>query len=79
MEAAGLAEPGATERHAHENAWFYFGNRFAKRWWRSAKRDGGWEPEFVRIVDTELAALNDAQNAGWIDEMLGGSAGAPPH
>ena len=74
MEAEGLAEPGATERVVRENAWFYFGNSFAKRWWRAIKRDGGWEPEFARIVDTELAALDDTQNARWIDEMLGGTA-----
>ncbi len=74
MEAEGLAKPGATERHARENAWFYFANPFAKRWWRTIKRDGGWDPEFARIVDTELAALDDTQNAKWIDEMLGGTA-----
>ena len=72
MEAEGLAEPGATEQVVHENAWFYFGNPFAKRWWRAMKRDGGWDPEFARIVDTELAALDDTQNARWIEEMLGG-------
>ncbi len=74
MEAEGLAEPGATERVVRKNAWFYFSNSFAKRWWRTLKRDGGWEPEFERIVDTELASLDDTQNARWIDEMLGGTA-----
>ena len=76
METEGLAEPGATERHARENAWFYFGNPFAKRWWRTISGDGGWDPDFVRIVDTQLAAVDDAQNARWIDEMLVGTAGA---
>ena len=73
MEAEGLAEQGATEREVRENAWFYFGNPFAKRWWLTMKRDGGWDPEFVRIVDAELAALDDTQNASWIEEMLGGA------
>ncbi len=73
MEAEGLAEPGATERVVRKNAWFYFGNSFAKRWWRTIKRDGGWDPEFARIVDTELAALDDTQNARWIEEMLAGA------
>ena len=73
MEAEGLDEQGATEREVHENAWFYFGNPFAKRWWLTMKRDGGWDPEFVRIVDAELAALDDTQNASWIEEMLGGA------
>jgi hypothetical protein len=77
MEAEGLAEPGATERKVRENAWFYFGNPFAKRWWRTIKRDGGWEPAFARIVDSQLAALEDTQNARWIEEMLSGATGAP--
>ena len=72
-EAEGLAEQGATERLVRENAWFYFGNPFAKRWWLTMKRDGGWDPEFVRIVDAALAALDDTQNASWIEEMLGGA------
>ena len=50
-----------------------FGNPFAKRWWSVMKRDGGWDPEFARIVDTELAALDDTQNARWIEEMQGGA------
>ena len=76
MEAEGLAEPGATQRVARNNAWFYFGNPFAKQWWHTVKRDGGWDdPGFVLIVDTELAALDDDQNARWIHEMLDRATG----
>ena len=59
------------------HAWFYFGNSFAKKWWTTIKRDGGWDADFVRIVDTELATLDDSQNARWIDEILGAAAAAP--
>ncbi len=72
MEAEGLAEPGATVSVVRENAWFYFSNPFAKRWWRTIKRDGGWDPEFEGIVDAELAALDETLNRRWIEEMLGG-------
>ncbi len=72
MEAEGLAEPGATARKVHKNAWFYFSNPFAKRWWHTITRDGGWDPEFEGIVDAELAALDETLNRRWIDEMLGG-------
>jgi hypothetical protein len=43
MESEGLAEPGATARAVRQNAWFYFSNPFAKRWWHTMKRDGGWD------------------------------------
>ena len=43
------------------------------RWNAWLKRDGGWDPEFERIVDAQLAALEDTQNADWIEEMLGGA------
>ena len=45
----------------------------ALRWWLTMKRDGGWDPEFARIVDAALAELDDTQNASWIEERLGGA------
>ncbi len=58
--------------HAPAKASCRFSNPFAKRWWRTIKRDGGWDPEFEGIVDAELAAMDETLNRRWIEEMLGG-------
>ena len=70
LETEGLLEVGATQRTVHGNAWFYFGNAFAKQWWRTMlDHPGGWEPDFLRMVDAEVDALDDRRNARWIEEL----------
>jgi hypothetical protein len=69
MENAGLEELGALERSVREEAWFYFGNPFAKRWWVSMRDPGKWDPDLVRLLDAQIAKLGDDVNARWLDEM----------
>ncbi len=69
MENAGLEEIGALERSVRTNAWFFFGNPFAKRWWVSVRDPGEWDPDLVRLLDAQIAKLGDDVNARWLDEM----------
>ena len=69
MENAGLEEIGALERGVRTNAWFFFGNPFAKRWWVSVRDLGGWDLDLVRLLDAQIALLGDDINARWLDEM----------
>lgn len=70
LETEGLLEPGATQRVVRGNAFFYFGNSFAKEWWRTMSKDGFWPPEFKRIVDAEVDGVDERQNARWIDQLV---------
>ncbi len=69
MENAGLEELGALDRNIRANAWFFFGNPFAKRWWVSMRDPGEWDPDLVRLLDAQIALLGDDINARWLDEM----------
>ena len=69
MERAGLVERGELERLIRQNAWFFFGNPFAKRWWRSMRDSGDWGPNLSRLLDAQIAQLGDDINARWLDEM----------
>ena len=69
MENAGLEEIGALEQSVRKNAWFFFGNPFAKRWWVSVRDPGEWDPDLVRLLDAQIAKLGDDINARWLDEM----------
>ncbi len=69
IERAGLEELGALERSIRKDAWFYFGNPFAKRWWVSNRDPGEWDPDLVRLLDAQIALLGDDSNARWLDEM----------
>ena len=69
MENAGLEEIGELERSIRKNAWFFFGNPFARRWWVSVRDPGEWDPDLVRLLDAQIAKLGDDVNTRWLDEM----------
>ena len=69
MEEAGLVEPGALEDSVRHDAWFYFGNAFARRWWRSMRDAGEWDPELVRLLDAQIAGLDQDSTERWLDDM----------
>ena len=67
IEKAGLSDFGGLERSIQTDTWFLFGNPFAKRWWRSMR--DGFDSDFVRLLDAEIARLDDDLNARWLDDM----------
>jgi hypothetical protein len=70
MEKAGLADLSALERTIHSSAWVYFGNPFARRWWRNDREMGGWDPDVVRILDEEIARLDSGSSERWLNGLL---------
>ena len=76
MEKADLVERGALERSIRRSTWFYFGGPFARRWWRSMRDQGEWDPEFVRLLDAQIERLGDDLSTRWLDDMRS-AAGSP--
>ena len=76
MEEAGLVEIGALERSIRSDTWFYFGNPFARRWWRSMRDHGEWDPDLVRLLDAEISRIDDDINERWLNDLR--SAGDSP-
>ena len=70
MEEAGLTDVAELERTIRSSAWLYFGNPFAKRWWRNDREMGGWNPEIVRILDEEIARLDSGSSEQWLNRLL---------
>ncbi len=69
MEKADLVERGALERSIRRSTWFYFGGPFARRWWRSMRDLGEWDPDLVRLLDAQIARLDDDLNERWLNDM----------
>ena len=69
MEEAGLVELGALEDSVRRDAWFYFGNSFARRWWRSMRDTGEWDSEFARLLDAQIARLDQDTSEHWLNDM----------
>ena len=70
MEKAGLVERGALEHSIQKDTWFYFGGPFARRWWRSMRDLGTWDPKFVRLLDAQIESLgDDDRSTRWLDDM----------
>ncbi len=76
MEKADLVERGALARSIRRSTWFYFGGPFARRWWGSMRDQGGWDPEFVRLLDAQIERLGDDLSTRWLDDMRS-AAGSP--
>ncbi len=68
MEEAGLTDLSELERTIRSSAWLYFGNPFARRWWRNDRKMGGWDP--VRILDEEIARLDSGSSERWLNDLL---------
>ncbi len=54
----GLVEASDWERKIEEEVNWFFGNRFAKTWWRESAREFV-EPEVARYIDEALEAVGD--------------------
>ena len=70
MEAAGLTDLSQLEHAIRSSAWVYFGNPFARRWWRNDRKMGGWDPDIVRILDEEIARLESGSSEHWLNDLL---------
>ncbi len=70
MEEAGLTDLSQLERTIRSSAWLYFGNPFARRWWRNDREMGGWDPDIVRILDEEIARLDSGNSERWLNDLL---------
>ena len=70
MEEAGLTDLSELERTIRSSAWLYFGNPFARRWWRNDRKMGGWDPDIVRILDEEIARLDSGSSERWLNGLL---------
>ena len=70
MENAGLVPPGATRAAMRANVWFYFGNPFARQWWRTMAEYGDWEPTFRALMDEEIERADSDFNARWLAGTL---------
>ena len=57
LEQAGLLQDGSTNVYMQTDLPFFFGNRFAKAWW---KIEGStWSPEFVQLADPIIRDTGD--------------------
>jgi len=70
MEEAGLTDLSLLELTIRSSAWLYFGNPFARRWWRNDREIGGWDPDIVRILDEEIARLDSGSSERWLNDLL---------
>ncbi len=70
MEEAGLVDLSQLELSIRSSAWLYFGNPFARRWWRNDRKMGGWDPDIVRILDEEIARLDSGSSERWLNGLL---------
>ncbi len=58
LHEAGLVEASDWERKIEGEVNWFFGNRFAKTWWRESAREFV-EPEVARYIDETLKAVGD--------------------
>ncbi len=58
LHEAGLVEASDWERKIEGEVNWFFGNRFAKTWWRESAREFV-EPEVARYIDEALEAVGD--------------------
>jgi hypothetical protein len=68
LEEEGLSPAGSTESAIKTGAKFYFGNRFAKVWWKHESQNHS-DSEFVRMIDESLDELDDQRNLRWLNQM----------
>ena len=60
LEDAGLLPVGATEQNFRSVVDYFFGNEFAKAWWRY--EGSTWTPEMVRIVGPIIEEVDENVN-----------------
>jgi hypothetical protein len=84
LELEGLVPSGSTEARIRNVVDFYFGNRFAKAWWKYESQRG-YDPALVELVDSALRRIDDDSNRHWLNDLRSdvsdaGGAGsvAPP-
>jgi len=79
LEAEGLVPSGATEARIRTGVDFYFGNTFAKTWWKYESQRG-YEPAFVDLIDSALREIDEHRNRRWLDDLRSEvrADGAPP-
>jgi hypothetical protein len=68
LEEEGLLPAGSTESAIKTGQEFYFGNRFAKVWWKHESQNHS-DSEFVRMIDESLDELDDQRNLRWLNQM----------
>jgi hypothetical protein len=67
LESEGLVAPGTTEAHVRATS-AYFGNRFARTWWKYESQRG-YDSEFVSLVDSVLHDVDENENQRWLNAL----------
>jgi hypothetical protein len=68
LEDEGLLPAGSTESDINDGFSFYFGNRFAKAWWKH-ERKRSYNSEFKRMIDEAIDELDDQENLRWLNQL----------
>ncbi|PHR54025.1 MAG: hypothetical protein COA47_16170 [Robiginitomaculum sp.] len=68
MENAGLASRGDARQHVLNSAQFYFGSRFAKKWW--GFQDSGWEgTRMMEVAGPIIDGVDENFLADYMDNL----------
>ena len=68
LENEGLLAAGATKQRIETSISFYFGNQFARNWWKYEKQND-YDHEFVSMVDEAIERLEDNENKIWLQNL----------